>query len=213
MLLGTAARTYSAYKVWTVAFLCDSVYDRSRRDETMKKILILLLAVMIMMVVGACSGGSDGSDVSDDDVNSASGALKEGDEAPDFTAELAAGGTYTLSDHKDDVVLLNFWATWCGYCVDEMPEIQKIADENLDGVSIILVDCMETRQEVDDFLKENGFTFDAAYDEDGSIEEKYPTDGIPYTLIIKDGVIKKIYVGAPSDPYNEYKSAIEECLK
>ena len=188
----------------------------------MKKILIMVMTLLLItaclsMAVLMTSCGTDGdtADVAGEEDGGAASegsALKEGDDAPDFTAELAGGGTYKLSDHKDDVVLLNFWATWCGYCVEEMPEIQKINDENIDGVSIILVDCMETRQEVDDFLKENGFTFDAAYDEDGSIEKKYPTDGIPYTLIIKDGVIRKIYVGAPADPYNEYKSAIEECL-
>ena len=186
----------------------------------MKKILIMVVTLMLIagcvsmaVLMTSCGSEEDTGNVAEEAENTAESALKEGDEAPDFTAELAGGGTYTLSDHKDDVVLLNFWATWCGYCVEEMPEIQKINDENINGVSIILVDCMETRQEVDDFLKENGFTFDAAYDEDGSIEKKYPTDGIPYTLIIKDGVIRKIYVGAPADPYNEYKDAIEECMK
>ena len=167
----------------------------------MKKILILLMAVMVLMAAGACSSGSGGNNASEDE------------EAPDFSVELTDGSTFTLSEHKDDVVMLNFWATWCSYCVDEMPDIQKLTDDNIDGLSIVLVDCAETKQDVDDFLKETGYTFDVAYDEEDSVSQQYGAFTIPRTVIIKDGKIKKIFSGAPVDPYNEYKSAVEEYLK
>lgn len=141
--------------------------------------------------------------------------LAAGDTAPDFTAQLANGDSITLSEQTDKVVLLNFWATWCGPCVGEMPAFEKLAEEYQDEVVVLAVNCLEDEETVNQFIEENGYTFSIAYDVDGSINAKYPTSGIPYTLVIgKDGVIKKIYLGAQDaeTQYNEYKNAIEEVL-
>ena len=141
--------------------------------------------------------------------------LAAGDTAPDFTAKLANGDSITLSEQTDKVVLLNFWATWCGPCVGEMPAFEKLAEEYQDEVVVLAVNCLEDEETVNQFIEENGYTFSIAYDVDGSINAKYPTSGIPYTLVIgKDGVIKKIYLGAQDaeTQYNEYKNAIEEVL-
>lgn len=140
--------------------------------------------------------------------------LEEGDVAPDFTATLEDGSTFTLSEHDDDVVLLNFFATWCGPCMREMPAFEMLKADGLDGVAILCVDCMEEKKTVDALVKEKGYTFPIAYDEQGMIEAYYPTDGIPYTLVINKGVIAKVYVGArdAETQYKEYKGAIDECL-
>lgn len=141
--------------------------------------------------------------------------LAAGDTAPDFTAQLADGSNITLSEQTDKVVLLNFWATWCGPCVGEMPAFENLAEEYKDEVVVLAVNCLEDEETVNQFIEENGYTFSIAYDVDGSINEKYPTSGIPYTLVIgKDGVVKKIYLGAQDaeTQYNEYKSALEEIL-
>ncbi|MBR2547307.1 MAG: TlpA family protein disulfide reductase [Eubacterium sp.] len=176
--------------------------------EKMKKISILTacvfisMACLIMAFTAGCSAGGSASD----------GGAAEDEEAPDFTAELMGGGKFTLSEHNDDVLLINFWATWCGYCVEEMPELDKLNKDNIEGLEIILVDCGEPAKVVNDFIKDSGYTFSVAYDEDGSIESKYPSSGIPYTVIVKDGKIMKTFVGMPQDPYNTYKKAVEELL-
>lgn len=139
----------------------------------------------------------------------------EGDTAPDFTAELAGGGTFTLSEQHDKVVLLNFWATWCGPCVREMPAFERLQADYGDRVAILAVNSMENAKTVDQFIEQTGYTFPIAYDETGAIGRNFPTDGIPYTLVIgKDGIVKYIYIGAydADTQYQTYRSAIESVL-
>ena len=141
--------------------------------------------------------------------------LHTGDTAPDFTASLADGSEFTLSGQQGKVVLLNFWATWCGPCVREMPAFEMLMEEYGEDLAILAVNCMEDTGIVDAFLAENGYTFPVAYDPDGSIVMKYPTQGIPYTLVIDgDGIIRQIYVGAADaeTQYKEYKSAIDAVI-
>ena len=165
-------------------------------------IVILFALFMFMPRIEKVSSGSDG------------GVLSEGDMAPDFTAELVNGLTFTLSDHSDECVLINFWATWCGPCVGEMPAFEKLKEDDIDNLEIICINCREDRKTVDRFVKENGYTFNIAYDTNGAIGNSYPTNGIPYTVIVYKGKIEKIYVGAldAQTQYNEYLSAIKECL-
>ena len=141
--------------------------------------------------------------------------LSEGDVAPDFTAELVNGGSFKLSDHDDKVVLINFWATWCGPCVREMPAFEMLTDDNMDGFELVCVNCMDDKNIVDNFVQEAGYSFNIAYDTDGRIETYYPTEGIPYTLIVDHGIISKIYVGAmdAETQYREYKAAIKEAMR
>ncbi len=139
----------------------------------------------------------------------------EGDTAPEFQAPLASGETFTLSEHKGKVVLLNFWATWCGPCVGEMPAFQDLYEEYGDKIAILAVNCMEEKASVDQFIKDTGYTFPIAYDEQGNVCYTYPSSGIPYTLVIgKDGIVKNVYVGAAdaSTQYRIYKDAIDKAL-
>ena len=139
----------------------------------------------------------------------------EGDAAPEFTAPLVDGSTFTLSENKGKVILLNFWATWCGPCVGEMPAFQDLDKEYGDEVAILAVNCIESKETVDRFLEETGYDFPIAYDEDGVVSFTYPSSGIPYTLVIgKDGIVQKIYVGAADadTQYQIYKAAIDEAL-
>lgn len=174
----------------------------------LKKICTVAFLFLVLMSVSGCATGENVNQNNET-------VLKEGDIAPEFTVKLADGSTFTLSDGKGKVVLLNFWATWCGPCVGEMPAFEKLYKEYGDDVAILAVNCMEDASAVDRFIDENGYTFPIAYDEDGTVNMKYPTDGIPYTVILdKEGVIQYIYLGAEDadTQYQEYKSAIDDLL-
>lgn len=143
------------------------------------------------------------------------GEVSEGDMAPNFTAETTDGNTFILSEQSGRVVLLNFWASWCGPCVAEMPAFEQLYQEYEDEICILAVNCSEDEETVDRFVEQNQYTFPVAYDIDGSIIEKYPTYGIPYTLVIdQNGEVQNIYLGAEDaeTQYMEYKSAIDALL-
>lgn len=190
----------------------------------LKKIFnsILMVAILSVAIEGCTSKDvtSEERSTKDNIVTAKpkeSKMLSEGDVVPDFTAETVDGNTFNLSDQKGKVVLLNFWATWCGPCVGEMPAFERLYNEYGEKVSILAVNCEEDKNTVSQFISDSGYTFPVAYDVDGDISTQYSTSGIPYTLVIgKDGLIKKIFLGADSDAdvqYNEYKKAIDAILE
>lgn len=141
--------------------------------------------------------------------------LSEGEGAPNFEAELKGGEKFVLSDQAGKVVLINIWATWCGPCVGEMPAFERLKNEYGDKLQIVCVNCMEPKSDVDAFIDDNGYTFPVAYDESGEIMNRYPTEGIPYTLVIgKNGQIKNTYIGSEGEEeqYQKYKAAIDAAL-
>lgn len=182
----------------------------------------ILLSLFMMLALAGCGDGQQAaggnrvaSSGSEQEETAAYQEILEGDRVPDFTAETADGDTFGLSEQSGKVVLLNFWATWCGPCVREMPAFEKLYGEYGQDIAILAVNCMEDKETVNQFISENGYTFPIAYDTEGTICRKYPSDGIPYTLVIgKDGTAKMIYLGAgeADEQYEEYKQAIEAAL-
>ena len=183
---------------------------RGNRYHLFKRSLFIFLAMFIL------AGCGNSQEEQEQENQTDFKELSAGDSAPDFTAEIADGDTFILSEQHDKVVLLNFWATWCGPCVGEMPAFEKLYKEYGQEIAILAVDCEEDKEVVNQFISDNGYSFPIAYDLEGKISEKYPSDGIPYTLVIgKDGTIKNIYLGASGadEQYREYKSAIDAALK
>jgi len=121
-----------------------------------------------------------------------------GEAAPDFSFEDATGSTFSLSDFQGKMVMLNFWATWCGPCAYEMPFIQQVYDEWPDGDLVILtIDIGESAETVATFLQDNGISLPVLLDMEGKVAVLYGVRGIPRTLFIdKDGLIRGIKPGA-----------------
>ena len=130
---------------------------------------------------------------------------KEGNIAPIIKLETNKGYSFDLNDYKGKIVFINFWATWCGPCVSEMPDIQKLYDKYNENVEFILISS-EHKNVIDTFIKEKEYTFPIGYDSDYSNSEKYNTYAIPYTFIIdKEGKVFKSFLGANSfETYEEF---------
>ena len=142
--------------------------------------------------------------------------VRVGNQAPDFTITIRDGSTFTLSEKRGKVVVLNFWASWCGPCVREMPAFQRLYEEYGDEVQILAIDGLEESARMEDFFENNDYTFPAAYDEEDVVNALYPSEGIPYTVVIdQEGIVRYTYVGASDaeTQYGIYKSAIDELLQ
>jgi len=131
-------------------------------------------------------------------------APKAGYLAPDFTLYTTKGDAVTLSQLKGNIVFLNFWATWCKPCREEMPSMQELWDKFKTEKFVMLAVSTDTEREkaVVPFLEELGLTFPVLYDEKGEIATEYETTGVPETFIIgKDGRI--LYKGIGPQNWSE----------
>ncbi len=103
----------------------------------------------------------------------------------DFIVPALGGGEIALSDHLGKVVFLNFWATWCPPCREEMPSMQLLYEELADeGLEILAVDVQESEATVQEFVAEFGFTFPILLDSDGRVALRYGIRAFPTTYII-----------------------------
>ncbi len=103
----------------------------------------------------------------------------------DFMLTTLGGGQQALANYRGKMVFLNFWATWCPPCRDEMPSMQLLYDELSDeGLEIIAVNVLETEETVSAFVEENGFTYPVMLDGDGRVSLRYSVRAYPTSYII-----------------------------
>lgn len=138
-----------------------------------------------------------------------------GMEAPDFEIQLIDGETFKLSEQRGKVVLLNIWATWCGPCVNEMPDINRLAEDYEDELVVIGVNCGEQEKKVADFVEKNGFGYLFAADPDYMISGMlYPTQTIPYTVIIdSNGIVHQVVCGGGRDMYSVFEGHVLSAIE
>lgn len=118
----------------------------------------------------------------------------EGSTAPDFTLPDLKGKMVKLSDYKGKVVFLNFWATWCKPCEEEIPSMQIMYDvlKKQSQNFVLLAVSVDSKgpDVVESFAKKYGVTFPILHDRKGYIKEVYKTTGVPETFIIdQNGVV------------------------
>lgn len=120
-----------------------------------------------------------------------------GQQAPDFEVTLLDGSQAALSDYRGQVVLLNFWATWCGPCRIEMPEFQTAYEAYQDEDFVVLaVNFQESAEQASDFAEEFGLTFPIALDPDGSVNRQFSVFAYPSSFVIdRQGVIQVSHAG------------------
>ena len=121
-----------------------------------------------------------------------------GMEAPDFSLKtLRTDETVTLESLRGKVVVLDFWATWCGPCVAGLPTMQKVTDAFKDrGVVFYGIDLRESADKVQSFVDKKKWTFNVLLDKNGDVAKKYNVNGIPHSVVIgKDGKILNVHVG------------------
>lgn len=144
--------------------------------------------------VSADTSNSQTDDTQQDEASqSAANSLPD---APDFTLVDQFGETHTLSDYEGKVVFLNFWATWCGPCQNEMPEIQALYEDHGKNTEDLIVLAVAnprsdeysgadvTQPEIEEFLTENGYTYPVVMDLTGEVFSDYGISAFPTTFMI-----------------------------
>jgi len=139
---------------------------------------------------------------------------KEGALAPDFLLEGMDDSEVRLSDLRGQPVVLNFWATWCKPCRQEMPRFVEAYHEHAgEGLAVVAVNLQEGKGIVRPFAEDYGMDFPIAVDRDGEVGDQYRLLGLPTTYFIdRKGVIRSIFTGPFEEKQNDtnVQGAIED---
>ncbi|KHE67743.1 TlpA disulfide reductase family protein [Halobacillus sp. BBL2006] len=167
--------------------------------------LLILLGVVIYNVVDERQAATDEKTQSQELSEAGEGAgmispnapsgLKVGEKAPDFSLETLDGQTVKLSDYKGKKVFLNFWATWCPPCQEEMPEMEKFHKEYGKEVEVLAINGTAAEENigvVKEYVEEGGYTFPVLLDKELETTNTYQAISIPTTYFIgTDGVVQQ----------------------
>jgi peroxiredoxin len=141
---------------------------------------------------------------------------QEGAAAPDFTLQDLSGKQVQLSSLKGKVVLVNFWATWCPPCREEIPSMVKL-NQVMQGKNfqMLAISVDEGgKQAVQEFFRQNGLSLPALFDTDGSVSRRYGTTGVPETFIVDGkGMIRKKVIGGVDWSAPEVLQYLEELMQ
>ncbi|MRN52707.1 TlpA family protein disulfide reductase [Paenibacillus monticola] len=137
------------------------------------------------------------------------GAIHVGATAPIFELTTIQGQKVRLADYKGQVVVINFWASWCGPCVQEMPLIDRIHQTQAPEVTTLFINVGESKGTVVDYLESQHFSFPVSIDITGKVSGLYGITGLPATFIIDEsGVIRRAVLGEITD-YSQLESWVE----
>jgi thiol-disulfide isomerase/thioredoxin len=137
-----------------------------------------------------------------------------GEMAPDFTLKLMQGGDFHLADQKGKIIILDFWATWCGPCMQAMPQVVGVARE-FEGqqVELVTVNLEENPERIGQTLERLKLSPTVALDQDGAVADKYSATSIPQTVIIdRDGKIVRLFVGGGPQVDELLRKALQEVI-
>jgi thiol-disulfide isomerase/thioredoxin len=147
--------------------------------------------------------------------------LKAGEQYIPFSLPSLKGKTINTKDIKGKVLFINFWATWCAPCKEEMPSMQRLYEKlnkkypNKFEMLAVNIDSTDVPEVVQLYALDLKLKFPILLDTNGAIKNSYKTTGVPETFIIdKNGKIEKIYIGAinwdsPKN-YKEIEAIIEK---
>lgn len=117
--------------------------------------------------------------------------------APDFTLKSDSGANLKLSELRGEVVLINFWASWCGPCRQEMPLLSELHDKYKDmGFTVLGVNVEENSAQARKLLRDMPVSFPVLYDNDSTVSKQYDVVAMPSTILVdRDGNMRYLHQG------------------
>src|SRR3979411_2980585 len=138
-----------------------------------------------------------------------------GGPAPQFPRGARGGRNVSLTQYHGQVVMINFWASWCGPCRQEMPLLESIYKKyNKLGFTLIGVNVEPDSKAAEGFLKQTAVSFPVIYDKDSTVSKAYDVAGMPSTVIIdRKGNIRVLHRGYKPGDENEYLDSIRSLVR
>lgn len=162
-------------------------------------IVALIAAVIIGGYVAYTTRPWERSSVTDTPLGLVGGgadAPRPGEQAPDFILARADGSTFQLSDTGGQPVFLNFWATWCTFCIQEMPDMQRIAEEFEGQVIVVGLNTGDSIEDGTGYTDRLGVSYELVYDTNLDVTEGYRVRAMPTSYFISaNGAIVDAHFG------------------
>ena len=142
-------------------------------------------------------------------------AVTSSSPAPDFSHAGRGGQALNLSQYKGQVVMINFWASWCGPCRQEMPLLDSIYKKySKAGFVMLGVNVEPDSKAAIDWLKETPVSFPILFDRDSKVSKLYEVAGMPSTVIIdRSGKVRTLHRGYKPGDENEYMDSIRTLVR
>lgn len=166
----------------------------------------LLLIALVVALLPACSASKGAPENAGSEFRFVEGTpsgevIEPGERkpAPEVNGELLDGEEFTLSEHKGSIVVLNFWASWCGPCRIEVPDLQQIYSQyQAQGVQLVGVLVRDTKGQGESYSKQVGMTYPSIFDPKTKVALQfrgYPIAALPSTIVIdKKGRVAATFV-------------------
>ena len=179
------------------------------------KSLWVMLALIVVIIVAILLLPSGEAEKESETQTESTTLVKAGDMAPDFTVEMVDGSSVTLGDLKGNVVLLNFWATWCPPCRQELTRVQTDIIDRFAGKPFVFLPVSrgEKREAVEAFREKTGYTFPMGLDPARTVYDRYASNYIPRNFVIdRKGKVVLATVGYDEHEFEELIRTIEKTL-
>ena len=191
---------YSRMIIENIIYLC----KEPNKEKVMKRVFIFTVSLLVLGTLARVNAQEKET------------LVKVGDDVPEFVVEMFDGQKINIKDLKGKIVLINFWATWCPPCQEELKRVQKEIIDRFKGKDFVFlaISREESKEQVKKFRERNGYTFPMGLDPERKIYSKFATATIPRNFIIdKKGKIVEIEVGYTKEAFAKMIEKLEKLLK
>ena len=191
---------YSRMIIENIIYLC----KEPNKEKVMKRVFIFTVSLLVLGTLARVNAQEKVT------------LVKVGDDVPEFVVEMFDGQKINIKDLKGKIVLINFWATWCPPCQEELKRVQKEIIDRFKGKDFVFlaISREESKEQVKKFREINGYTFPMGLDPERKIYSKFATATIPRNFIIdKKGKIVEIEVGFTKEAFAKMIEKLERLLK